>query len=67
MERLVESETVSVPTEPGTYGEFYAGVAKALLEGAPPPVDPADAVSIVELIEQIYASTPIRRGESGRR
>jgi scyllo-inositol 2-dehydrogenase (NADP+) len=58
---------VSVPTEPGTYGEFYAGVAKALLEGAPPPVDPADAVSIVELIEQIYASTPIRRGESGRR
>jgi scyllo-inositol 2-dehydrogenase (NADP+) len=52
---------VSVPTEPGTYGEFYAGVAGALLDSAPPPVDPEDALSIIELIEQIYASTAIRR------
>ena len=34
-----------VPTEPGAWPAYYAGVAAALRDGAPPPVDPADAVA----------------------
>lgn len=40
-----------VPTEPGAYSAFYAGVARALRTGAPPPVDPADAVRVLRVIE----------------
>jgi len=32
-----------VPTRRGCYRDFYEAVADALLDGAPPPVDPADA------------------------
>ncbi|MFI2713373.1 Gfo/Idh/MocA family oxidoreductase [Micromonospora sp. NPDC018662] len=41
----------AVPTEPGCYPDFYAEVAAALRDGTPMPVDPADAVAVVELIE----------------
>lgn len=40
-----------VPTERGDYPAFYAGIAAALRTGAPPPVDPADAVAVLEIIE----------------
>jgi len=40
-----------VPTVPGDYTAFYDGVAQALQEGSPPPVDPADAVHVLELLE----------------
>ncbi|UGS36840.1 Gfo/Idh/MocA family protein [Capillimicrobium parvum] len=40
-----------VETEPGDYGAFYRGVAAALCDGAPPPVDPADTVAGLEAIE----------------
>ncbi|MEA2450834.1 MAG: scyllo-inositol 2-dehydrogenase [Thermoleophilaceae bacterium] len=39
-----------VRTEPGAYARFYEGVARALAEGGPPPVDPADAVAVLELL-----------------
>jgi predicted dehydrogenase len=38
-------------TLPGAYQLFYAELASCLLEGAPPPVDPADAVLTAEIIE----------------
>jgi predicted dehydrogenase len=41
-----------VPTEPGAYHRFYAGVVAALRDGAPPPVDPLDAVATLEVIEK---------------
>lgn len=44
-------ETRTVPTEPGCYPAFYDAVAAALLEGTPPPVDPADAVTGIRIIE----------------
>ncbi len=44
-------EVEAVRTEPGAYPEFYHGVLRALREGAAPPVDPADAVNVVEVIE----------------
>jgi len=40
-----------VRTEPGAYQRFYAGVAEALRDGGPPPVDPSDAVAGLEVIE----------------
>ena len=40
-----------VPTEPGAYPRFYAGVLAALRDGSPPPVDPMDSVAVLELIE----------------
>jgi predicted dehydrogenase len=40
-----------VPTARGAYERFYLGVARALAEGGPPPVDPEDAVRVLELLE----------------
>ncbi|MDP9179631.1 MAG: Gfo/Idh/MocA family oxidoreductase, partial [Gemmatimonadota bacterium] len=40
-----------VPTEVGGYQRFYEGVVAALRGTAPPPVDPADAVAVLEVIE----------------
>lgn len=52
----------SVPTEPGRYADFYAELAAALAEGAPAPVAACEALAVIELIEQIHATTAIRRG-----
>ncbi|GII59142.1 oxidoreductase [Planotetraspora thailandica] len=41
----------TVATEPGAYQEFYAGVAAALLEGAPPPVAPGSAIETIAVLE----------------
>jgi predicted dehydrogenase len=40
-----------IPTLPGTYEEFYAGVRDALVDGAPLPVDPESGVHVLEVIE----------------
>src|SRR5262249_34896067 len=54
--RLVVGERQrEVPTEPGSYGAFYAGVAASLNDGAPPPVDPRDAVAVLELLDEARA------------
>jgi predicted dehydrogenase len=55
--RLVTGEEQSeVPTEPGSYSSFYAGVAASLRDGAPPPVDPRDAVAVLELLDEARAA-----------
>jgi predicted dehydrogenase len=41
-----------VPTEPGDYPAFYAGMARAVRDGAAPPVDADDAVAVLEVIEE---------------
>ena len=41
----------SIATDAGGYQRFYEGVVAALRDGAPPPVDPADAVAGLEIIE----------------
>lgn len=38
--------------ERGRYEDFYAGVRAWLEDGAPPPVDPADAVRVLEVLEE---------------
>jgi len=40
-----------IPTERGDWPAYYAKVADAILDGVPPPVDPADAVTGLALIE----------------
>ncbi|HWN56172.1 MAG TPA: Gfo/Idh/MocA family oxidoreductase, partial [Methylomirabilota bacterium] len=39
-----------VRSEPGAYQRYYAGVLASLRHGAPPPVDPDDAVAGLEVI-----------------
>jgi predicted dehydrogenase len=45
-----------IRTEPGAYQRFYEGVAAALREGAPPPVEPEDAVSGLEVLDAARTS-----------
>ncbi len=47
----VPERAEAVETEPGAYENYYAGIAAALLDGAPVPVDPADAVRSLGLLE----------------
>jgi predicted dehydrogenase len=42
---------VAVPLAPGRYAAFYEGFVAAVREGAPPPVDPLDAVLALEVLE----------------
>ena len=55
-----EKEWTPVPTERGAYAHYYAGVAAALRGGAPPPVDPADSVAGLEIIEAARRSSAER-------
>jgi len=48
-----------VPTERGDYGAFYRLLAVALRDGGPLPVDPADAVAVLELIERAHAAASV--------
>jgi predicted dehydrogenase len=51
----VTARTESVPPERGDYPAFYRGVAAAMLDGAPVPVDPHDAIEVVRVIETAHA------------
>jgi predicted dehydrogenase len=60
--RLVTGDTsVPVPGERGDWPRFYARLAAALREGGPPPVDPADAVAALRVLEQARRSAETRR------
>src|ERR1700736_49818 len=48
------------PTEPGRWVDFYPLLADAIRNGAPPPVDPNDAVVVIEVLEA--ASSSARTG-----
>ncbi len=50
--RLVKGEaSEAVPSEPGGWPTFYTEFERALRIGGPPPVDPADAVATLEVID----------------
>jgi predicted dehydrogenase len=50
--RLVRGEeSTPVPSEAGDWPAFYAGVERALRTGGPAPVDPADAVAGLEILD----------------
>ncbi|MFM9135300.1 MAG: Gfo/Idh/MocA family oxidoreductase [bacterium] len=50
----------SIPRSPGAWPEYYRGVARAIADGAPAPVDPADAVANLRVIE-----AAVRSGRDG--
>ena len=51
------AERRAVPTLPGAYQFFYAGVASFLLDAAPTPVDIADSIITADVIEAAYLSS----------
>lgn len=51
----------SVETLPGCYETFYAGVAAALRENVPLPVNPRDSLRVLEIIEAARQSAAERR------
>ncbi|MFQ4148724.1 Gfo/Idh/MocA family oxidoreductase [Arthrobacter sp. LAPM80] len=51
-----DGSTTAVPTEPGNFTTFYVLLADAILKGAPVPVDPADSVAGLRIIERIRDS-----------
>jgi predicted dehydrogenase len=59
--RLVQGdEQQPVPSEPGAWPEFYERVERWLRGGGPAPVDPADAVRTLEVIEAARRSAATR-------
>jgi scyllo-inositol 2-dehydrogenase (NADP+) len=50
-----EAGMTPVPTEPGDYPAFYAGVAAAIRDGAPAPVDARDALEVVRILERAHS------------
>jgi predicted dehydrogenase len=61
-----------VPTEPGDYASFYAGVAATVRDGAAPPVSLDDAIHGLRIIEAAVAGSraarvtrPARAGRDG--
>jgi predicted dehydrogenase len=48
--------TRTVETEPGAYPEFYRRIVASLRDGEPPPVDPDDAIAVLEIIEAALES-----------
>jgi len=55
-------DTRRVPTEPGAYQEFYAGVRDALRTGSAPPVTIEEAVEVLTVLEAARHSA----GHGGR-
>jgi predicted dehydrogenase len=47
----VDGDLRELRTEPGCYQRFYSGLVAALRDGAPLPVDPADSVTVLEILE----------------
>lgn len=45
-----------VPTEIGNYSPYYAGVARAILEGAPPPVKVEEVAAGLDIIDAAFES-----------
>jgi scyllo-inositol 2-dehydrogenase (NADP+) len=54
------AERSEVPTVPGSYQLFYAGMAALLLDGERPPVDIADAITTADIIEAATLSAQSR-------
>ena len=60
--RLVKGEeSEAVPSEPGAWPVFYTEFERALREGGPPPVDPADGVATLEVIDAARRSAAARQ------
>jgi predicted dehydrogenase len=60
--RVVKGEeSEALPGEPGAWPAFYTEFERALREGGPPPVDPADGVRTLEVIDAARRSAAERQ------
>ena len=50
-----------IRSEPGAYPAFYAGVARAIATGAPPPVTSAEGIALMDVLEACRVSARERR------
>jgi scyllo-inositol 2-dehydrogenase (NADP+) len=57
---VVGPESRSVASEPGAYPEFYRRFAACVRGEGPPPVDPGDAVRVLQVMEAALSSTTAR-------
>ena len=57
----IDEETTPVQTEPGAYQRFYEGVVATIRDGAPPPVDPADAITALRVLDAASVSAGEKR------
>jgi predicted dehydrogenase len=57
----VGDESRGIETERGNYSRFYAQTEAWLCEGAPPPVNPEDAMHALEIIEAAQRSAAERQ------
>jgi len=48
---ITEEKSESIPSEPGSWPSFYIGLERALREGSPVPVDPWEAVTVLEVLD----------------
>jgi len=59
---LGDGESITrITTKTGSYERFYAGMRDALRDGAPPPVNAADAVTGLAIIEAAHRSATQRQ------
>ncbi|GIE85484.1 Gfo/Idh/MocA family protein [Actinoplanes regularis] len=58
---IVDGHSEPVPSLPGAYPDFYAKVVPMLRDGAPPPVDPADAIATLTVLEAARRSADEQR------
>ena len=59
--RLVAGDySIPIRSQPGGWPAFYALLAEALRTGGPPPVDPADAVAALRVLEAARRSAEAR-------
>jgi scyllo-inositol 2-dehydrogenase (NADP+) len=56
-----DATAISLPSQPGRWIDFYRGVVAAIVDGAPPPVDPRDAIAGLNIIEAARRSASERR------
>ncbi|HLZ39166.1 MAG TPA: Gfo/Idh/MocA family oxidoreductase [Mycobacteriales bacterium] len=55
--RLLRGEVAApVPSERGRWDLFYPALARAVRDGGPPPVDPRDAIGVLEVLEAARTS-----------
>ena len=52
--RLPRIRPLASPPRKADYGGFYAGVAALIRDGAPSPVDPADALATLRIIAEAH-------------
>ncbi|HEY4332634.1 MAG TPA: Gfo/Idh/MocA family oxidoreductase, partial [Ilumatobacteraceae bacterium] len=53
--------THAVKSEAGAYQRFYVAVLASLRDGTPPPVDPADSIAALDVIEAARRSAAMQQ------